>query len=126
MHAGYAKWRKSLVESGITLLELKRTWPRGSQPRRARTSGGSSGSSLHAKTIAVDQKRMFVGSFNFDYRSADLNTEMGFVIDSPALAARMSDVLGQDVLKRSRIRSEAGAGRDAVLDRTDPGRTGAA
>lgn len=97
VHAGYAKWRKSLVESGITLLELKRTWPRGSQPRRAGTSGGSSGSSLHAKTIAVDQKRMFVGSFNFDYRSADLNTEMGFVIDSPALAARMSDVLGQDV-----------------------------
>jgi putative cardiolipin synthase len=96
VHAGYAKWRKPLLESGITLLELKRSWPRDKQPRRT-VGGGSSGSSLHAKTIAVDQQRLFVGSFNFDYRSADLNTEMGFLIDSPVLAARMAEVLDQDV-----------------------------
>ena len=33
---------------------------------------------------------MFIGSFNFDPRSARLNTEMGFVIDSPVLAGRIS------------------------------------
>ncbi|MNT37908.1 Cardiolipin synthase C [compost metagenome] len=32
---------------------------------------------------------MFVGSFNFDPRSANLNTELGFVIDSPVLAQRI-------------------------------------
>ncbi len=32
---------------------------------------------------------MFVGSFNFDERSALLNTEMGLLIDSPALAERL-------------------------------------
>ena len=32
---------------------------------------------------------MFVGSFNFDPRSARLNTEMGLVIDSPAMAQRL-------------------------------------
>jgi putative cardiolipin synthase len=41
---------------------------------------------LHAKTFAVDGSRIFVGSFNFDPRSAKLNTELGFVIDSPAMA----------------------------------------
>ncbi|UUZ51866.1 phospholipase D-like domain-containing protein [Massilia sp. B-10] len=76
--------------------------------------------------MAVDQKRMFVGSFNFDYRSADLNTEMGFVIDSPALAARMSDVLGQDVLKRSRTEVKLAPEGTLYWIRTDPGRTGAA
>jgi len=96
VHAGYAKWRRPLLESGVTLLELKRTWPRQTQPRRGVASGSSS-SSLHAKTIEVDRQRIFVGSFNFDYRSADLNTEMGFVIDSPALASRMADVLTEDV-----------------------------
>jgi len=40
---------------------------------------GSSGSSLHAKTFAVDGERLFVGSFNFDPRSINLNTELGFV-----------------------------------------------
>ena len=29
---------------------------------------------------------MFVGSFNFDPRSIHLNTELGFVIDSPPIA----------------------------------------
>lgn len=100
VHAGYARWRKQLVAAGVTVLELKRSWPQGAEPKRA-GPGGSSGSSLHAKTFAVDQSRMFVGSFNFDPRSADLNTEMGFVIDSPAMAQRMSAVLGKQILARA-------------------------
>jgi putative cardiolipin synthase len=50
---------------------------------------GSSGSSLHAKTFAIDGERVFVGTFNFDPRSTNLNTEMGFIIDSPGLAERI-------------------------------------
>lgn len=84
VHAGYAKRRKALLAAGITLYEL-RVRP---EHRNVANAGpfGSSGSSLHAKTFAVDGSRVFVGSFNFDPRSAELNTEMGFVIDSPALA----------------------------------------
>jgi putative cardiolipin synthase len=41
--------------------------------------------------LAVDRARVFIGSFNFDPRSAKLNTEMGFVIDSPALAQQIAD-----------------------------------
>ena len=37
----------------------------------------------------VDGARGFVGSFNFDPRSAQLNTEMGVVFDHPALAAEV-------------------------------------
>ncbi len=101
VHAGYGRWRKQLVASGVKLLELKRTWPLNGEPRRSGGPGGSSGSSLHAKTFAVDQARMFVGSFNFDPRSADLNTEMGFVIDSPAMAQRMSSVLDKQIMARA-------------------------
>lgn len=43
-------------------------------------------SSLHAKTFSVDRERVFIGSFHFDPRSAELNTELGFVIHSLALA----------------------------------------
>jgi putative cardiolipin synthase len=46
---------------------------------------------LHAKTFAVDHSRIFVGSFNFDQRSARLNTEMGLVIDSPTLARQLAE-----------------------------------
>jgi putative cardiolipin synthase len=50
---------------------------------------------LHAKTFAVDRSVLFVGSFNFDPRSARLNTELGFVIHSPTLAAALADRFAQ-------------------------------
>lgn len=37
----------------------------------------------------MDRSRFFVGSFNFDPRSRKLNTELGFVIDSPPLAQKI-------------------------------------
>ena len=85
VHSGYAKRRKDLLRAGIQLYEMRRLSP---HLERNESAGpfGSSGSSLHAKTFAVDGERIFVGSFNFDPRSAHLNTELGFVIDSPSLA----------------------------------------
>jgi putative cardiolipin synthase len=88
VHAGYAKWRRSLLKAGIRLFELRRTTP-DSGPTRPAGSMGSSGSSLHAKTASIDRSRVFIGSFNFDPRSAKLNTEMGFLIESSALAGQM-------------------------------------
>lgn len=87
VHAGYAKWRARLLQAGIRLYEMKRTASTTEVPRRRGV--GSSASSLHAKTFAVDGQRLFVGSFNFDPRSARLNTEMGLVIDSPEATASM-------------------------------------
>ena len=95
VHAGYAKRRKPLLKAGIRLYELRRA---ATSPGPRETGGmGSSGSSLHAKVFAVDHARVFIGSFNFDPRSARLNTEMGFVIDSPAIARRIDDILRQRV-----------------------------
>lgn len=88
VHAGYAKRRERLLEAGITLYELRRL-SSAAAAIRGDAGFGSSGSSLHAKTFAVDGSRVFIGSFNFDPRSAKLNTEMGFVIESPALAAKV-------------------------------------
>lgn len=84
VHAGYARWRQPLLRAGIALFESRRTVP---LPRKRRRRGGSATSSLHTKIFAIDGERVFVGSFNFDPRSARLNTEMGLVIESPALAS---------------------------------------
>lgn len=88
VHAGYAKHRASLLEAGVSLYEFRRQ-SQASARRRILGLKGSSASSLHSKTFSVDRARVFVGSFNFDPRSATLNTEMGFVIESPALATRI-------------------------------------
>src|SRR5690606_40679097 len=76
VHAGYAKRRRDLLAGGVRLIETRRLSP---HQQRHESGGpfGSSGSSLHGKTFAVDGQRIFVGSFNFDPRSANLNTELG-------------------------------------------------
>jgi putative cardiolipin synthase len=94
-HAGYAKRRHALLAAGVQLYELKSTAANASRENHLETS--SSSSALHAKTFAVDRSRIFVGSFNFDQRSALLNTEMGFVIQSPALAQRLGAFFDTEV-----------------------------
>jgi putative cardiolipin synthase len=86
VHSGYMKRRVELLKNGVHLYELRRL--AGTPDKKEQSPGpfGSSGSSLHAKTFVVDSQRVFVGSFNFDPRSAHLNTELGLVIDSPQLA----------------------------------------
>lgn len=90
VHSGYAKRRVALLEGGVELYELRRRPGADNEKEEHAGLFGSSGSSLHAKTFSVDAERVFVGSFNFDPRSAHLNTELGFVIDSPVLAAKIA------------------------------------
>ncbi len=90
VHAGYAKRREDLLRAGVLLYELKPTATGEAHEHNLPWFGSGELSALHAKTLAVDRSRGFVGSFNFDPRSELLNTEMGLVIDSPTLAARLA------------------------------------
>ncbi|MEM6051114.1 phospholipase D family protein [Erwinia sp. P7711] len=100
VHAGYAKWRKKLLRHGITLYELK---PHSDSREAPHDRGltGNSGSSLHAKTFSVDNEKVFIGSFNFDPRSAMLNTEMGFVIESETLASSIHQRFIRQIQERA-------------------------
>lgn len=132
VHAGYAKRREALLDAGVVLHELRRLSPDTHASERAGVGSGSSGSSLHAKTFSVDRSRVFIGSFNFDPRSAALNTELGFVIDSPSLAQRIEAALNTRIPASAYEvrRSEGGPlywieNRDGTLVRhdTEPGTT---
>jgi putative cardiolipin synthase len=122
VHAGYLRYRRRLLRAGIRLYELCGGEPLGGRRRGHRrgrlrrlfiASGAetfgksltqsnrhqpairSSGSVLHAKTFTIDRERIFIGSFNLDPRSRDLNTELGFLIESPHLAGELSDMLAE-------------------------------
>jgi putative cardiolipin synthase len=95
VHAGYVKRRCELLRAGVHLYELEPTAP--ASDARRRGIGSSSAVQLHAKTFAVDDERIFVGSFNFDQRSARLNTEMGLVIQSATLARQLSKAFENEV-----------------------------
>ncbi len=89
VHAGYSRYRRELLEGGVELFEMKLRGDQQSDDLQLLPLG-LSGASLHAKTFAIDGERLFIGSFNFDPRSAILNCEMGFLIDSPTMASRVA------------------------------------
>lgn len=79
VHSGYMHYRKHLLNMGAHIYELK---PFG---KTERSLLGSKGASLHTKACLVDEQVGFIGSFNFDQRSALLNTEMGVLFEEPEI-----------------------------------------
>jgi cardiolipin synthase C len=104
VHGAYAKYRERLIRLGAELFELS------PEAMRSRASlFGSSTASLHTKAIIVDGEQGFVGSFNFDPRSASINTEMGVLFVNASMAAELSTIY-------SRMTSPAESYRVVVKD----------
>ncbi|MCT4370067.1 phospholipase D family protein [Yangia mangrovi] len=85
VYAHYAHSRRDLLEAGVDLWELRAEKER---PDRTLSGLGLSRSALHAKAFVLDRKLLFIGSFNWDPRSVRINSEMGILVESPALAAQ--------------------------------------
>ena len=107
VHAFYGKYRKNLLKDNVELYEFLSV-PETENlnanteeiAEKAKVSlKGLSQSSLHAKLMAIDQKQVFIGSFNFDPRSAYLNTEIGVLLDSPNLARAVHQTMDQNLSK---------------------------
>ena len=82
---GYKRHRTWVVRNGAELYELR---PDNSLIQRAGRGGGISG--MHTKTAVFDGRRVFIGTFNLDPRSASLNTEIGLLVESQVLAEKVS------------------------------------
>lgn len=87
VHSGYAPYRAPLLHTGAQMYELKPDGPADN------SLFGSSGASLHTKAFVVDRDIGFVGSFNMDPRSAQLNTEMGVIFKQPAAVAELQTII---------------------------------
>lgn len=88
VYGGYAPARKPLLEEGVRFFEL-----RGNIEIEGTEESGTTDadSKLHGKAFIVDRRYLFIGSFNWDPRSANLNTEMGVIMDSPEFAGLVTD-----------------------------------
>jgi putative cardiolipin synthase len=91
VHAGYARYRKSLLSDGVRLFELRSLFDKEKLSLR-----GSGQASLHTKAFARDDELAFIGSLNFDPRSASLNTEMGIVFQSEGLISEMNEIFAME------------------------------
>ncbi len=96
VHAGYAKYRKDLLRSGVELYEVDKQLSK-AERKEKRGAHGSSKASLHAKTFVFDRRWVFIGSLNLDPRSITENTEIGVVLESEALGAGMGAFFDQNI-----------------------------
>ena len=78
VHGAYRRYRRPLLAAGASLYEFVPGTSEGRQPEM-----------LHSKLFVADDAACFVGSFNFDLRSAFLNTEMGIYSEDPGLVAEV-------------------------------------
>ncbi|WP_306670211.1 MULTISPECIES: phospholipase D family protein [unclassified Acinetobacter] len=107
VHAFYSKYRQDLLEHDVQLYEfLSRpdaenlnTNTKELAEKSKVSLKGLSRSSLHAKLMAIDEKQVFIGSFNFDPRSAYLNTEIGVLLNSPRLAKAVHYTMDENLSK---------------------------
>ncbi|AXI47120.1 phospholipase [Sulfitobacter sp. SK012] len=92
VYAHYAKKRKALLRAGVELYELRTD---ALQSQKAGVYWWQSRSGLHTKAFMIDDRYLFVGSFNMDPRSVNINSEMGIMLDAPSLTARLNKSLDQ-------------------------------
>jgi cardiolipin synthase C len=97
--SGYRNQRDRLLKMGLQIYEYKPA-PEVQlklMQRSPAATGKSPIFSLHAKTLVIDSKTVYIGTFNFDPRSENLNTEVGAIIDDPALARTVEASIETDM-----------------------------
>ncbi|NKB34886.1 MAG: hypothetical protein GKR91_17460 [Pseudomonadales bacterium] len=86
--SGFSRYRTQVLQNGIELFELKPDQTQFVRETSITTSTGNGG--IHAKAFVFDRERVFIGSFNLDPRSININTEIGLLIHSEALAEELA------------------------------------
>jgi len=98
-HSAYRKHIQRLVEMGADVHEVRAD----AKDRDLYIESPVEDKSLclHAKILIFDDDTVFVGSANLDPRSLRINTEMGLLIESPALNSELRDFLKPDFSPRN-------------------------
>lgn len=97
--SGYRNQRDQLIKMGIEIYEykpdphIKQKLVQRILPKDAKSPVFA----IHAKSIVVDTKTVFIGTFNFDPRSQNLNTEVGVIVQNEALAANVQTAIEADM-----------------------------
>jgi putative cardiolipin synthase len=105
--SGYASQRKRLLKAGIEIYEYK-AYPalrKTLLERYPRIAENDPIFALHAKSLVIDDDVMYIGTFNLDPRSANLNTEVGLLARNEELARQLKASIEQDILPENSWRT---------------------
>jgi putative cardiolipin synthase len=96
VNSHYKQWRDDFINAGVELHELRSDAAiKETVVEVPPVTGEFVG--LHTKAVVVDREYVFIGSMNFDPRSAQINTEAGAFVRSPELAQDLAEVMLRDM-----------------------------
>jgi len=98
VHGGYKAVRKPLLEMGVNLYEQRANVD---APADKPLPKDIPVSTLHAKTFVVDNNSIFIGSFNWNQRSLNRDTELGVIIHSPQIAGELVELVSEALPTRA-------------------------
>ncbi|OBX60686.1 phospholipase [Moraxella osloensis] len=101
VHSGYNVARVPMLKAGIGLYELKSSADADFRRKKRSLYRSKYSTSLHTKAFAVDDKYTFIGSYNVDPRSANINTELGVLIEDKDLAKSFHNTFDNAMLNVS-------------------------
>jgi putative cardiolipin synthase len=85
-----------------------------------RGGSGAKLATLHTKAFVVDCRDLFIGSFNWDPRSVDINTELGVIIESPEMAGEVCQLIDESLDRATYDVVLNEKGRLRWIDRSGP------
>lgn len=97
--SGYHEQREDLLRAGVELYEFK-PYPQIRDDlidRYPAIAESNPVFALHAKSMVIDGRTVYIGTFNLDPRSANLNTEVGALVDSNELADQLTASIERDI-----------------------------
>ena len=89
------KYRKPMLEAGVELHELRADAAL-REHFKAFEDDDEVPAGIHTKAFVIDNEQALIGSFNFDPRSRDLNSEIGLVVTDKVFAAQVVAEMNQD------------------------------
>jgi putative cardiolipin synthase len=97
--SGYKKQRKAILKTGVEVYEYNPNPAIQQQliERYPRLADNSPVFAIHAKSMVVDEKVLYIGTFNLDPRSANLNTEVGIIVENEELANQLTQSIENDM-----------------------------
>jgi putative cardiolipin synthase len=119
--SGYHRQRDALIKAGVEIYEFKSNAKIQQElmERYTQLAKPNLIFALHAKSMVIDKKRLFIGSFNLDPRSANLNTEVGVLITNETLAGQLYASIQNDMeLENSwKVEADFSPGDDVSISR---------
>lgn len=97
--SGYRKQREEILAAGVRVFEFKPHPPIQKElvERYPALAKNSPIFAIHAKTMVIDDETLFIGTFNLDPRSANLNTEVGLLLKNKPLAKQVAAEIRNDM-----------------------------